>query len=287
MDMTSTTALIYTMTSEQVGHSVAENLRMILADASGEVIAVGLDENTTRELVEILAESDEPPNVRLLAGDDVLKWLRDDFMLASTAAELREADVLELRAAAERLDDTLLVTEEMVVSLLTPDDGQSAALATDDEEFVAAVHERWNDLWEDGEQFDLRTPAYSRVLETLADEFDSAMEADFETVLESVADMDTDDWLDEVAVSLLVAAKHEQLLYDISHWGEDVDVASKATFSRTKTQLEEQGLLETEKVPIDVGRPRLRLLLGDERLREADAEELASVARELLSAAPA
>lgn len=285
--MTLATTIVYTMTSKHVGQSVAENLRTILADASGEVIAVGLDENSTRELVEMLAESEEPPNVRLLGGDDVLKWLRDDFMLASTAAGLREADVLELRAAAERLDDTLLVTEEMVVSLLTPGDGQSAALVTDDEEFVAAVRERWNNLWEDGAQFDLRTPAYSRVLETLADEFDSETEADFETVLESIADMDTDDWLNEVAVSLLVAAKHEQLLYDISHWGEDAGVASKATFSRTKTRLEDQGLLETEKVPIDVGRPRLRLLLGDERLREADAEELASVANEMLSVAPA
>ena len=84
-----------------------------------------------------------------------------------------------------------------------------------------------------------------------------------------------------------MAAKHEQLLYDISRWGEDAGVASKATFSRTKTHLEERGLLETEKVPIDVGRPRLRLLVGDERLGEVDAEELASVARELLSAAPA
>ncbi|EMA56263.1 hypothetical protein C451_03344 [Halococcus thailandensis JCM 13552] len=225
------------MTSEHVGQSVAENLRTILGDASGEVIAVGLDENATRELVGMLAESEEPPNVRLLAGDDVLKWLRDDFMLASTAAELREADVLELRAAGERLDDTLLMAEEMVVSLLMPTDEQSAALVTDDEEFVAAVRERWNELWEDGEQFDLRTPAYSHVLETLADEFDSALEADFETVLESIGDMDTGDWLDEVAVSLLVAAKHEELLYDISRWGEDAGVASKATFSRKKTQL--------------------------------------------------
>jgi predicted transcriptional regulator len=77
------------------------------------------------------------------------------------------------------------------------------------------------------------------------------------------------------------------LLYDLSKWGEDVGVASKATFSRVKTNLEEQGLLDTEKVPIDVGRPRLRLLLGDERLREADPEELPSVVREMLAATPA
>jgi hypothetical protein len=276
-----------TITSEHVGPSVAENLRTILTEESGEVIAVGFDEESTGELVKILAESEEPPNVRLLVREGVLKWLRDDFVLASTAAELIEAETLELRAAAERLDGTLLVTEETVVSLLIPDDEHSAALVTDDEEFVAAVRERWSGVWNDGEAFDLRTPAYSRVLDSLGEEFNSAMESDFRTVLESVEDMDDGGELDEVGLSLLVAAKHEQLLYDLSHWGEDVGVASKATFSRSKTQLEEQGLLETEKVPIDVGRPRLRLVLGDERLREADAEELASVARELLAAAPA
>jgi hypothetical protein len=274
-----------TIRSAQVGPSVAENLRTILAETSGETIAVGFDEKSTRHLVEILAESEEPPQVRLLVREDVLKWLRDDFVLASTAAELLAAETLELRAAPEQLDGTLVVTEETVVSLLIPDDEHSAALVTDDEEFVAAVRARWSGVWEEGEEFALRTPAYSRVLETLGEEFDAAMESDFRTVLESVEEMD--DELDEVEVSLLVAAKHKQLLYDISHWGEDVGVASKATFSRTKTRLEKQGLLDTEKVPIDVGRPRLRLVLGDERLREADTGELASVVRELLSAAPA
>jgi predicted transcriptional regulator len=113
------------------------------------------------------------------------------------------------------------------------------------------------------------------------------METDFRTVLESIESMGDDDELDEVEVNLLVAAKHEQLLYDISRWGEDAGVASKATFSRTKNHLEEKGLIETEKIPIDVGRPRLRLLLGDERLREAEAEELASVAQSMSSSVEA
>jgi predicted transcriptional regulator len=275
-----------TIPSAQVGPSVAENLRTILAEESGEIIVVGFDEDSTRELIEILAESEEPPNVRLLVREAVLKWLRDDFVLASTAAELLAAETLDLRAAPEQLDGSLVVTEETVVSLLTPDDEHSAALVTDDEEFVAAVREHWSSVWEEGEEFALRTPAYSRVLETLGEKFGSEMESDFRTVLESVEEMG-DGGLDEVELSLLVAAKHEQLLYDISHWGEDVGVASKATFSRAKTRLEEQGVIDTEKVPIDVGRPRLRLVLGNERLREADTEELSSVVRKLLSAAPA
>ncbi|PHQ46924.1 hypothetical protein DJ68_04650, partial [Halorubrum sp. C3] len=91
----------------------------------------------------------------------------------------------------------------------------------------------------------------------------------------------------EVTVSLLVAAKNDVLLYDISKWGEDVGIASKATFSRTKTRLEDLGVIDTEKVPIDVGRPRLRLKLGDERLEGVDAAELAAEAAEMMAATPA
>jgi hypothetical protein len=72
------------------------------------------------------------------------------------------------------------------------------------------------------------------------------------------------------------------LLYDISRWGEDVAIASKATFSRTKSQMEDAGLIETEKVPIDVGRPRLRLRFADDRLETADVEQLARVAASML-----
>ncbi|WP_160135402.1 transcriptional regulator TbsP [Halococcus salsus] len=275
-----------TINSNQVEASVGETLRTVFAEESGPVTAVGFDEDSTRELVEMLAESEEPPKVRLLVREEVLKWLRDDFMLASAAAELLEADTLEIRAATDRLDGAVVAPEETVVSLLTPDAEHSAALVTDDEEFVEAARERWNSRWKEGEAFDLRTPAYSRVLESLGEEFGSEMESDFQTILESVESTNENGKLDEVGLSLLVAAKHEQMLYDISRWGEDVGVASRTTFSRTKTQLEEKGLIDTEKVPIDVGRPRLRLVVGDKRLREADPDELASVAREMLSAAP-
>ena len=272
------------ISSHRIEPSVEASLRSVLDEAVGEILVVNLDEQATSGLVRVLSELEEPPSVRLLAEESVLKWLREDFVLASAAAELIETETLAVRAVTEYLENTLVVTEETVVSLLTPDD-QSAALVTDDEEFVEAVRERWTTVWEESEEFDLRTPAYSRMLESLDEELGSDVESDFRTVLESVEE--TDDELDEVDLCLLVAAKHERLLYDISTWAEDAGIASRATFSRKKTYLEEQGLLETEKVPIDVGRPRLRLLLGDERLREADAEELPSVVRELFSAAPA
>ena len=276
-----------TISSHRVDTSIVENLRPILDEAAGGVLAVNLDAKATNGLIELLFEMDDPPDVRLLAGEHVLKWLRDDFVLASAAAELIEAETLAIRAATEHLENPLVVTKEMVVSLLTPDDEHSAALVTNDQEFVEAAGERWQSAWDSGEEFNLRTPARSRVLDSLGEEFGSAAESDFRTVLDTLGSTRDESVLNEVGVSLLVAARHKELLYDLSKWGEDTGVASKATFSRGKTHLEEQGLLDTEKVPIDVGRPRLRLILTNERLREADIEEVPSVVREMLAAAPA
>jgi len=86
-----------------------------------------------------------------------------------------------------------------------------------------------------------------------------------------------------VALTLLAAAKQEIQLYEISRWGEDVGLASKATFSRAKGRLEDQGMIATEKVPLDVGRPRLRLQLGADRLRDVDASALPAAAQAMLT----
>ena len=88
-----------TLTSHNVETSVVENLRSILDEASGEVLAVNFDEQATSGLVETLFEMVDPPSVRLLAEENVLKWLREDFMLASAAAELIEAKVVRMRTS--------------------------------------------------------------------------------------------------------------------------------------------------------------------------------------------
>lgn len=258
-------------------------LRSHLTDQLEDVFAVGFSEELVEALIEQLTELDDPPRVRLITWESVLKWIRSDFLTASAAADLVESDRFALRISDDRFDNVLLVTDNSVVALVSADE-TVAGLETTDAEFVESIREEWVAIWDEAEGFPLRTPAQSHVKKTLSEDFGSEIESDFEAMLTA---LDTtrgeDDTLDEVVLSLLVAAKHEQLLYDISKWGEDTGVASKATFSRTKTLLEERGVLDTKKVPIDVGRPRLRLVLGDERLREADAGELVSVAQGLLS----
>lgn len=255
-----------------------------LTDASGESFVIMPSAVSIERLITVLDDLDNPPTVRLLALEDLLKEVLGDFIVASTAADLVADGTLSLRTTDGIGMSPLVVTETAVVSVVRAN-AKIAGLITEDAEFVESAREQYATIWENAPEYNLRTPPISRVRETLEEDFGPDVRADFDGVLASLDTARGDgDGLDEVTISLLVAAKNELLLYDISKWGEDTGVASKATFSRTKTELEEMGLLNTSKVPIDVGRPRLRLLPGDERLAAADADELASIAQGLLSA---
>ena len=233
-----------------------------------------------RAMIEIGVEASERPSVRVLADRSLLKAIANDFPVASNAAESVDRGALELRVATTDTGNALLVTDTSVVAVVSASE-QAAGLVTTDEAFVRDANETYRARFEAAEPFSLRTPALSTIRSSLDAEFGSAVRTDFDAILASVGADDGPD-LDEVVISLLVAARNDLLLYDISKWGEDTGIASKATFSRTKTDLEEAGLIETEKVPIDVGRPRLRLQLGDDRLETAEPDQLAAVAADML-----
>ncbi|MFC7250777.1 transcriptional regulator TbsP [Halomicroarcula sp. GCM10025324] len=253
-------------------------------DAGETLYVVNPSGETISEFITTLEDSSAHPEVRMLAEERVLKDIMDDFILASTAADLIEAETLALRLLADGPNHSIAVTSDEVYALVTVGDSV-AGLGTDDDEFVGDVFGFYADVWDDAEAFSLRTPPLSLVQETLESDIGSETAADFDAVLGSLATARGDgDGLDEVTIALLVAAKNGELLYDISKWGEDIGLASKATFSRTKTKLEDMGLIDTEKVPIDVGRPRLRLMLGDERLKGADTDDLASITQSILAA---
>lgn len=235
---------------------------------------------TIPDVVAGLREAEGPPVVNLLAGRDELKAATADFVVASHAADLVADGTLSVRVADDAGETSLLVSENRVVSVVRVPDRVAGLVATDGA-FVTRANEHYTTRWAEAERFTLNTPPLSRVRETLASDLGTAVAEDFDVALaELPAVRRGGDGLDEVTVCLLVAARHGLLLYDVSRWGETVGLASKATYSRTKGELEEAGLISTEKVPIDVGRPRLRLQLATDRLRSADVPELARLARE-------
>ncbi len=271
------------MGSNLIRDDVGAVLTEAAAGATDTLYVVNPDRETISTLVERMNEQDDPPSIRLLADERLLKDVMDDFLIASKAADLAAIDALDMRTLADAPNHSLVVTGDRVVSLVDAGD-TVAGLVDEDTTFVAGVRAYYEDRWEHSEEYLLRTPPLSEVRTTLESDIGDEAAADFDGVLTSLRTARGDgDGLDEVTISLLVAARNRELLYDISKWGEDVGLASKATFSRTKTTLEDMGMIETEKVPIDVGRPRLRLMLGDERLEDADIDELASVAQSLLA----
>lgn len=265
--------------SDLHAESSGEILQEGLAAANEDLLLVNPTRKTMHELVHTFRTSQSSTSVRLFVDQRPLKDLVDDFLVASTIADLVKDGVLDVRTLEQVPRNSLLLTEDFLVSLVEGD-GRIAGLTTTDESFVTSTYSYYDRRWELADEFSLRTPPLSHIRETLETDISPEAVEDFDRVLNT---LDTargnGEGLDEVTIALLVAANNGELLYDISRWGEDIRLASKATFSRTKNRLEDNGLIDTEKVPIDVGRPRLRLMLGNGKLRDADVEEVAKHAQ--------
>ncbi|MFB6081850.1 MAG: transcriptional regulator TbsP [Halanaeroarchaeum sp.] len=261
------------MTANLLGTSVADVLDAVLDDGPPVLYVVNPSARIFEHLVNAAVAVDgDLPELRVLGDAAMLKSLMDDFLVASTTADLVESGDLVLRTVDDTARCSTCVSPDRVVAMVEAGD-DIGGLSTTDASFTEAAAATAEASWEDAEPFGLRTPAISRVLETLGDEIGEEVRDDFRALLDELdAAVGDGEGLDEVTVSLLVAARNSVLLYDISKWGEDVGIASKATFSRTKTKLEDVGLIETEKVPIDVGRPRLRLRLAADVADEEPAD---------------
>ncbi|MEZ3117352.1 DUF5821 family protein [Halobaculum sp. MBLA0147] len=266
------------MSDHTTAETRADLLATLFADTDGDTLLVDPPASLLAALGRL--ETDAlPERLDVLAREEPLKTVRNDFLVASDLADHVEADRLTLRVLTGTRESTLLVTGEALFAVLDSEQLRPVAIPADDDTVVADVFTTYRDRFDEAESFGLRTPGRTRAMEQLGVDVSEAVREDFETVLATLDEV-SDDTIDAVSLALLVAARNEAQLYDISKWGEDTGVASKATFSRTKTDIEDLGLITTEKVPIDVGRPRLRLLLADDDLASASLDEFATVARE-------
>jgi len=129
-----------------------------------------------------------------------------------------------------------------------------------DEESIRELGSDFKSIYTDGNDVSTDVPPWDELLTQLEEIVGRETRGEYRRLV-SAATLSTRDSIDEVAVALIAAARAGALNYEISSWGEEMNVGSKATFSRRKKELEEQGLIVTERVPVDVGRPRQRLLI--------------------------
>lgn len=248
-----------------------------LSDANDPVTVVNPTESVMRAVVDTASEIAAPP-IQILAEPQELRAVMEDFLIASRAADLLAADQLFLRVTESPPRTIAFVEESRVVALVSIEDAVVDVQATERERIETVVRAVAN-RWAMAESFRVDAPPRSKMMDALEEVVGEAVRADFQAMLDALDSVrGNGKGVDEVSLSLLAAANNDALLYDISKWGEAESVASKATFSRAKNRLEDLGLIETEKVPIDVGRPRLRLTLPEDGLENPDPERIATVA---------
>ncbi|MFB6207303.1 MAG: DUF5821 family protein, partial [Haloglomus sp.] len=201
------------MTGDLLGTTVGGVLRSVFERGPDGLFVVNPSADTLEGLVETATHyGGSLPILRVLADARLLKSVMDDFLVAANAADLVESAGLSLRTLADGTRSSILVTDDEVIALVEAGN-RVGGLVTDDASFVAAASAAVESEWEAADAFNLRTPALSRVERTLADELGPAVESDFEDVLASLETARGDgDGLDEVTVSLLVAARNRVLL---------------------------------------------------------------------------
>lgn len=246
--------------------------------ASEDVLLVNPSRSVLEATVELSTVLEDAPTLRILAQEELYKDVADDFLLAWELADLVDRDLVRLRSGDDIGLNTVLVTDDDVVVRIAAG-SVVEHVGEDDRSFVSGVQAAYEDSWRGADPFEIETPGRSLIRESLLgeEELGEPVWEDFAAMVEYVDENGAD--LDEVAIAVLASARHDRQLYHLSRWGEEVDLASKATFSRMKSTLEDEEIVETIRVPVDVGRPRQRLSLPD-HLADADAEALVDAAAE-------
>jgi|AntDeeMinimDraft_8_1070380.scaffolds.fasta_scaffold00091_16 hypothetical protein len=233
----------------------------ISVDGSDGVKIVISDDISVSEFAEWLITSD-------LSGMDILAS-------KTTADNLRRSFPLnsKIKEILEQHNATLYLTEEPSLPTTVIDGNQAhyyvrignvrRFVKLSDDEIGSILTDEFESLLESASRVDIDTPVWSELLAKLESVVGLQTRSEFDQLIEA-AKLEEMDSLDAVSVALIAAAQSGALSYDLGKWAEETGVASKATISRRKTALETDGVIYTEKVPVEVGRPRQRLLLADD-----------------------
>jgi DNA-binding HxlR family transcriptional regulator len=213
------------------------------------------------------------PPLRILARNDTLYETRQRFSLASRLQELIDDGRVTVRKSPVEQNTTALVSETGLTTFVVIAD-LVEWLQTDEPGDPAGLFAELDELWDESERYSLLTPPLAPTLDAARERLGETFADRFARAVEWGENRPDPTEFHATRAAVVIGAAGEQLHFDVSKWGEDTGVASKATFSRQKGDLEERGLVRTEKVAVDMGRPRQRLFLTEKYRDLLDEEGL-------------
>lgn len=235
------------------------------------------------DLVTALEQVDEVDEIAILTDSETVTELRKLFFTTTRLVDHMQADKVEIRTQESHLP-SLTITEDSIQTTTGFPDADPSVVETTEESCIEDTIETFDERFEEAEEVTFRQPGYFAMLDTLEQKFDASLVEDFEKALREAKESERPSLeIDPVFVTVLVGAYNEISFYQLSWWGEDIRLASRAKFSRKKQKLQEEDLVAVEKIPRPVGRPRQRLLLGKAVAEEESLEEIVATAIQDLS----
>lgn len=212
------------------------------------------------ELIEWLEESD-CSGTELVLPQSMVRQVKQTFPLNSRLASLIQQKNLQIYSSSTTPLPTIILTDTIFHHLLRVG---SVGVFVDGSESktITTLKTEFDHIVDQSTPIELDILDIGTLLDRLEKTVDTETRREFERLLRA-AQLENLGALDEISVALIAAAQSGALLNDLGKWAEDVGFASKATFSRRKKKLEEQGVIYTEKVPIEIGRPKQRLKLAE------------------------
>jgi hypothetical protein len=188
------------------------------------------------------------------------------ILMAASKIEPDGATLLELPEAAplNTQHANTIATGDYALSVLWDDD---EILVTGIEKVTLATGliDQATGATSDATEYELRAPPREVLLEAFEDRVGEPYVEQYGTLLDEIDELPCRyNQRAAIDTAILAGALTESQMYHISRATELVGFGSIATFSRRKNELEEAGYIDTENVPTDVGRPRDRLVPGDE-----------------------
>ena len=215
------------------------------------------------DLVVALEQADVVDEIAILTDSDTIIELRELFFTTTCLVDYIQEDKVEIRAQDTHLP-SLIITEDSIEATTGFPDADPTVVETTEESLVEETTKTFDERFEEADGVTFQKPGYSSLLDTLQQEFDGSLVEDFEEALMEAKEPEQPALeIDPVFVSILVGAYNGISFYQLSRWGEDIRLASRAKFSRKKGELEEEGIIDYENIPRPVGRPRHRLLVGE------------------------
>jgi hypothetical protein len=203
--------------------------------------------------------------------------IADRFPTAAQLADLAAADRAVTHTTSAAMEGTLV--GGAVIGTVYARDQTTALLPLDTERWGGWVDRAWQSAVAATPPTEQHHLGYHQLHASLAERVAPPVAERFDALVATARQLwPVEAAIDPTALALLATACHGGQLAEVTAWGVDSDIASRATFSRVKSQLEDAGVLETTPIPQSVGRPRLRLELRQPHREDADPDALLEAA---------